>query len=263
MNEQFSALEILRKSSAFLSKKGIPLIEDVCESHGATFNGKKLGGFGYISNFSFYYAHHMSTIEGGMVCTNDEEVYENIRMLRSHGMVRETDSQNIKNEYYNKFPDLNPDFIFAHAGYNFRNNEIGAIIGLSQLQRLDYMIKRRSQNQALFLSLINEEYFQTNFNTDGSSNYAFNLILKNPNKELFHQLEKNLRDAGIEYRKGSAGGGNQIRQPYLKKLYPELDPSNFPYTEHIHFYRMYIGNFPSLNEADIKQICLVINESVI
>ena len=65
------------------------LIEDVCESHGATFNGRKLGSYGMMSNFSFYFAHHMSTIEGGMVCTNDESVYQMLRMYRSHGMVRE------------------------------------------------------------------------------------------------------------------------------------------------------------------------------
>ena len=75
-----------------LQKRNIHLIEDVCESHGATHNRQLLGSFGWISNFSFYYAHHMTTIEGGMVCTNDEEVYNTVRMLRSHGMVRENDN---------------------------------------------------------------------------------------------------------------------------------------------------------------------------
>jgi CDP-4-dehydro-6-deoxyglucose reductase, E1 len=74
-----------------LLNRNIPLIEDVCESHGATHNGKLLGSWGWMSNFSFYFAHHMSTIEGGMVCTNDENVYHTVRMLRSHGMVRECD----------------------------------------------------------------------------------------------------------------------------------------------------------------------------
>src|SRR5207248_3471802 len=75
-----------------LSRRRIPLLEDVCESHGATFAGRKLGSIGLVSNFSFYYAHHLSTIEGGMVCTNDAELYEAVRMLRSHGLVRELDS---------------------------------------------------------------------------------------------------------------------------------------------------------------------------
>src|SRR5262249_13587188 len=74
----------------------IPLIQDVCESHGATFEGRKLGTFGLASNFSFYYAHHLSTIEGGMVCTNSARLYETVRMLRSHGLVRELDSDSLK-----------------------------------------------------------------------------------------------------------------------------------------------------------------------
>ena len=77
---------------AFLKRKKILLIEDVCESHGATFKNKKLGTFGLISNFSFYYAHHMSTIEGGMICTNNRRIYELARMLRSHGMTRESNN---------------------------------------------------------------------------------------------------------------------------------------------------------------------------
>ena len=75
-------------------KQKIILLEDVCESHGASFNKKKLGTFGLISNFSFYYAHHMSTIEGGMVCTNDKRVYKLIKILRSHGMLRESGDRN-------------------------------------------------------------------------------------------------------------------------------------------------------------------------
>ncbi len=120
-----------------LEERNIPLIEDVCESHGATFKNRKLGSYGLISNFSFYYAHHMSTIEGGMVCTNDEEIYQMVRMLRSHGMVRESDSEELKNKYKKDHVDLNPDFIFAFPGYNLRNTEIGAVIGRNQLKRLD------------------------------------------------------------------------------------------------------------------------------
>jgi CDP-4-dehydro-6-deoxyglucose reductase, E1 len=245
-----------------LESKNIPLIEDVCESHGATYNNRKLGSFGSISNFSFYYAHHMSTIEGGMVCTNDEATYQNLRMLRSHGMLREASSDDIQSDYHNKFPDLNPDFIFVHSGYNLRNTEIGAIIGLNQLLRLDDMIEKRTKNQTLFLSLINQDHFQTDFLTEGSSNYAFNLILKNSDDELFGRLEKKLQSSGIEYRKGSAGGGNQIRQPYLRKVFPNINPTDYPNTEHVHFYGMYIGNFPGLNKIQISEICSVINSCI-
>src|SRR5206468_484474 len=88
-----------------LRARKIPLLEDVCESHGATFAGRKLGTFGLASNFSFYYAHHLSTIEGGMVCTEDEDFYETVRMLRSHGMVRELEDRAQKEAYWQQYPD--------------------------------------------------------------------------------------------------------------------------------------------------------------
>ena len=116
------------------------LIEDVCESHGATFNRRKLGTFGKISNFSFYYAHHMSTIEGGMVCTDNEEIYELAKMFRSHGMTREA-SKATQEKYASQF--LNPLFTFAVPGFNMRSTELNAVLGLEQLPRLDYNIKRR------------------------------------------------------------------------------------------------------------------------
>ncbi len=96
-----------------LAARGVPLLEDVCESHGTTFEGRKLGSFGMASNFSFYYAHHLSTVEGGMVCTNDADFYETVRMFRSHGMVRELESESRRRDYADEHPDLNPDFIFA------------------------------------------------------------------------------------------------------------------------------------------------------
>ena len=105
-----------------LEERNIPLVEDVCEAHGATFKTRKLGSYGLISNFSFYYAHHMSTIEGGMVCTDDEEIYQMLRMFRSHGMIREANNEEVKNKYISNYKDLNPDFIFAVPGYNVRRD---------------------------------------------------------------------------------------------------------------------------------------------
>ena len=142
------------KLISFLKKKDILLIEDVCESHGATFKNRKLGTFGKISNFSFYYAHHMSTIEGGMVCTNDRKIYEMAMMLRSHGMVREANNYTFEKKMIKKYPKLSPKFIFLYPAFNFRNNEIGAVIGLNQLNSLDKNNKSRQRNFKLFLKLI-------------------------------------------------------------------------------------------------------------
>jgi CDP-6-deoxy-D-xylo-4-hexulose-3-dehydrase len=242
-----------------LQQRHIPLIEDVCESHGATHNGRKLGSFGWISNFSFYYAHHMSTIEGGMVCTNDPEVYQQIRMLRSHGMVREANDPAVQAAYQAANPELNPDFIFAFPAYNTRNTEIGGIMGRSQLKRLDFNVKRRTENLLRFLRQIDRNKYRTDFKLEGSSNYAFNLILNRPDDELVECLMKVMRESGIEFRRGSAGGGNQIRQPYLQGIVPQDHHRAFPETEHVHFYGFYIGNFPDLREAEIDELCTILN----
>lgn len=242
-----------------LRRLNIPLIEDVCESHGATHLGKKLGSIGWVSNFSYYYAHHMSTIEGGMICTNDPEVYEQARMLRSHGMVREVSNAAIKEEFIQNNPELNPDFIFAYSAYNVRNTEIGGILGRNQLKRLDQIVERRTSNLMQFLGKIDQAKYRTNFKVEGSSNYAFNVVLQKPDDELVKRLMKKMREAGIEFRRGSAGGGNQIRQPYLRGIVPQDHHLNFPNTEHIHFYGFYIGNFPDLSSAEVDEICAILN----
>ena len=246
---------------AELQRRRVPLIEDVCESHGASHNGRKLGSFGWISNFSFYYAHHMSTIEGGMICTNDQDVYQQARMLRSHGMVREADDPAILAAYRSTNPELNPDFIFAFPAYNTRNTEIGGILGRSQLKRLDRNVKRRTENLMRFLKQIDATKYRTDFKVEGSSNYAFNLILKRPDAELAERLMKVMRESGIEFRRGSAGGGNQIRQPYVQGIVPKDHHLHFSETEHVHFYGFYIGNYPDLRDEEIDELCRILNSA--
>lgn len=243
-----------------LKKRNIPLIEDVCEAHGATFKGKKLGSFGLISNFSFYFAHHMSTIEGGMVCTNDGRIYETIRMLRSHGMVREVLKDAVKEKYIQENPDLSPDFIFAFPAYNVRNTEIGAVIGRSQLKRLDKNNVKRRKNFEIFLENLDPNKYRTDFDLEGSCNYAFNLIIKKPDPEFRNRLEKALSDAGVEFRRGSSGGGNQLRQPYLKKIVPKGEWEKYPEIEHVHFYGYYIGNYTGLKKQKILSLCCLLNK---
>ena len=242
-----------------LKLKNIPLIEDVCESHGATHNNQKAGSIGWISNFSFFYAHHMSTIEGGMISTNDFAVYQQLRMLRSHGMVREATDSSLQNHYKESNPDLNPDFIFSYPAYNVRSNEISGIMGLSQLKRLDNIVRRRTENFHRFLSKLDSSKYRTDFKLEGSSNYAFNLILQKADDNFVLKLMKKMDESGIEYRRGSAGGGNQTRQPYIKELLPENHFLSFAETEHIHFYGFYIGNFPDLLDDEIDDICNIIN----
>jgi len=244
---------------SFLSRKKIILIEDVCESHGATFNNKKLGTFGKISNFSFYYAHHMSTIEGGMICTNDKKIYEIARMLRSHGMARESGNKSFESKIIKKYPKLSPKFIFLYPAYNFRNTEIGAAIGINQLKSLDKNNIKRKKNLKIFLTSLNKNLYKTNFDLKGNSNYAFPLILNEPDIKLRDILEKKLNQEKIEFRRGNAGGGNQLRQPYLKNYVKNINLKKFKEVDHVHFFGYYIGNYPSLTKTKIIKICEILN----
>jgi CDP-6-deoxy-D-xylo-4-hexulose-3-dehydrase len=241
-----------------LKSRNIPLIEDTCESHGATFEGQKCGSIGWASNFSFYYAHHMSTIEGGMICTNDADLYETARMLRSHGMVREASSPEVRERWRENHPDLNPDFIFAYPAFNVRSTEINAVLGRSQLLRLDKNNLLRTRNLELFLGGLNPNRFQTDFAIKGSSNYAFTLVIKGADPVYRDRLETVLRAAKVEFRRGTSGGGNQLRQPYLRKLYPDLY-TQFPKVDHVHFYGYYIGNYPGLTPERIQSLCELLN----
>lgn len=242
-----------------LEHRKVALIEDVCESHGATFKGKKLGSYGLISNFSYYFAHHMSTIEGGMVCTNDERIYQMARMFRSHGMTREMTNEDMKGEYNRNHPDLRPEFIFAYPGFNFRSTEINAVIGLSQLPRLDANNVRRRENFALFLKLLDSKKYITEFDTAGSCNYAFVLLLRKPDPDFCNRVIAAMQENNVEFRRGTAGGGSHLRQPYLRKLLGDQDLSRFPEVDYVHFYGFYIGNFPTLERERIEALCTMLN----
>ncbi len=242
-----------------LERRDIPLIEDVCESHGAEFQGRKLGSFGLASNFSFYYAHHMSTVEGGMVCTNDADVHQRLRMLRSHGMVRESGDDGLKAEFATRFPDLHPEFIFAYPAYNVRNTEINAVMGRSQLRRLDQNNEHRRRHLRLFLAGLDPNKYFTTFREEGSCNYALTLLLKVPNEVLRDNVIDALGRRGVDFRRGMSGGGNQLRQPYLRERFGQFDPSEFPAVEHVHFFGFYLGNYPNLEESKIEALCGVLN----
>ena len=243
-----------------IKRRKILLIEDVCESHGATFKGKKLGTFGQISNFSFYYAHHMSTIEGGMICTNDKQIYEKARIFRSHGMARESKNTKFQKKIIKKYPKLSPQFIFLHPTFNFRNNEIGAVIGMSQLKRLDKNNRERTKNLNLFLKLLDKTKYRTDYEVSGSSNYAFPVVFKNKSFEFRERFESTLKKYNIEFRRGNAGGGNQLRQPYLKPYIKKINFRNFPEVDHIHFFGYYIGNYPGLSKSKIIKVCEILNK---
>lgn len=239
-------------------ENNIHLIEDVCESHGTTFKGKKVGSYGFVSNFSFYFAHHMSTIEGGMICTNDERFYQICRALRSHGMIREMTNESMRNEIINKNPDLNKDFIFLRPSHNFRSTELNAVLGLSQLKKLDKNNKNRIDNYNYFMSKLDSSKYVTDIELDGQCNYAFTVILKDPSFVTQLNVELRLKEARIEFRRGMSGGGNQLRQPYIKKHF-NINYDDFKIVDHVHNFSWYIGNYPGLQREKIDTLLKVLN----
>ena len=243
------------------NEKGILLIEDCCESHGATFKGQKVGSLGYASNFSFYFAHHMSTIEGGIISTNDYEFYQVLRALRSHGMAREMSDETMRQKYIDDNPMLSKDFIFITPSHNFRTTEINAVLGLSQLPKLDIQNLNRVRNFNHFINNIDSDKFITDLDIEGQSNYAFILIMKDDSFELRDRIENTLSEHGIEFRRGLSGGGNQLLQPYIRKNF-DINHADFPNMQHIHNFSWYIGNHPHLEMEKIDSLINLLNETV-
>jgi CDP-6-deoxy-D-xylo-4-hexulose-3-dehydrase len=130
---------------------------------------------------------------------------------------------------------------------------------LNQLKSLDKNNKKRKENFRLFLKLIDKKKYRIDFKIEGSCNYAFPIILKNKDLKFKSIFEKTLLENKIEFRRGNAGGGNQLRQPYLRKFVKNLNFKNFKEVDHIHFFGYYIGNYPSLSKIKIKKICDILN----
>ena len=240
-------------------EKNILLIEDVCESHGTTFKGQKVGSIGFASNFSFYFAHHMSTIEGGMICTNDEHFYQVCRALRSHGMMREMTDEKFKQQIIDENPDLNKDFIFIRPAHNFRSTELNAVIGLSQLKKLDTNNVNRVNNFNHFIERLDPNKYITDLEIEGQCNYAFIVILKEPSFEVRDKVEKTLSENGIEFRRGLSGGGSQIRQPFFKG---KFNYDEFKNVDHVHHFSWYIGNYPTLEQEKIDKLLNILNNDI-
>jgi len=238
----------------------ILLIEDVCEAHGATYNEKKLGSIGFASNFSFYFAHHMSTIEGGMICTNDWKIYQLCRSLRSHGMVREFTDDVLKKMYQVDYPDLNEDFIFIGPAHNFRSSEINAVLGLAQLKKLDKNNEVRKHNFEYFIENLDSDLYYTDLEMDGQCNYALIVILKSADFELRDKLENKLTENNIEFRRGLSGGGNQLRQPFFSQN--PIDYKTMGNVEHVHNFGWYIGNYPSLKTEQLDKLITLLNTGI-
>jgi CDP-6-deoxy-D-xylo-4-hexulose-3-dehydrase len=197
----------------------------------------------------------MTTIEGGMICTNDEEIYQLAKMFRSHGFVREA-SLEVQNYYKENYPELNPLFTFSVPGFNMRSTELNAVLGLEQLKRLDFNIKARRKNFQTWIDNLNPDLYYTDYDVEGNSNFALPLIYFNPFNE--GKICDILTEEKVEYRLGTIGGGSQVYQPYILNS-PHRIPNTLPNSDIIHKTSLYVGNHPELTEEQIINLCKKLN----
>jgi len=232
------------------------ILDDVCESHGCTdTNGVRRGGKTTTAgSFSFYFGHHMTTIEGGMVNVNDSELYELMRMKRSHGLARE--SGNLK-KYADQYPEIHPQFLFVTDGYNLRSSEINAVLGMSQLPRLDRMIEQRRQNFMNFVDIMeaHRDKFHPVKWQEGSSNFAFPFICKTP--ELAAKMKQVFTQEGVEHR--PIVSGNLLRQPFLKG-HKFGTPKKQYNVDLINDNGVYIGNSHFVTGSDMDWLARTLGE---
>lgn len=215
--------------------RNIAILEDCCESQGATIGGAKVGNLGLAGTFSFYWGHHMTSVEGGMICTGNEDLYKLLVLKRSHGLARE-----LPVEYHAAIkagnPDIDFNFLFLTDGMNFRNTEFNAVLGLRQLQRMDDFIRIRNGNYGRFAAICNKypEELIT-LESVGISSFVLPFIFRaRARKQAFQEL---IRNAGIESR--PLISGNLLRQPFLRGYY---NPTEYPNADLLHENAFYIGN---------------------
>ena len=222
-------------------------LEDICESHGVKApNGMKRGSTGLGGTFSFYYGHHMTTIEGGMVCTDSEELYELMKIKRSHGMARLL-SPPLYEEAIKKYPNIDPKFLFLTDGYNFRNTELNAVLGIEQLKRLDENIEVRRKNFDCFIKLLDPEIFYVPYNDPGNSSFSFPFICKKTEER--EKLKSIFDELGIEHR--PIVSGNLLLHPFLDKW---KDSVSVPNATKLNDGGVYIGNGQFVNEDMIVKV---------
>jgi CDP-6-deoxy-D-xylo-4-hexulose-3-dehydrase len=232
-------------------KYGFILIEDACEAAGSQYMKKNIGTMGLMSSFSFYFGHHLSTIEGGMVCTDDEELYTLVKSISSHGWARDL-NENYKRGLEKRYTidPFDSFYTFYYTGYNLRSTDLNAFLGMKQLERLDTSNRKRNNNYLNYKNKLKTFWAQTNDKAYVSS-FAYALISENRNT-----IVKDLLKNSVECRPlicGSIG-----RQPFWIEKYGLCA---LPVADKVHFQGFYVPNNPDLTEDEINFICNIITAS--
>ena len=235
-------------------KYDVHLLEDTCESMGCEYKGKKLGTFGEMSSFSTFFGHHISTIEGGFISTDDFQLYELLVSLRSHGWDRDL-SQSTQNKLQKKWnvSEFDAMYTFYYPGYNLRSTDLQAFIGLGQIDKLDGWGKQRQRNFESYQTLIKNDYWKPNPQSNSFvSNFAYPVIHPNRNK-----IVEKLRGNDIEVRPMICG--SMGTQPFYVKEYGKLE---LPNVSEVDNYGFYVPNHPQLTSGEILLISTIINDGI-
>lgn len=233
-------------------KYNVVLLEDSCESVGSLYDNRKTGDFGVMSSFSTYFGHHFSTIEGGLISTNDFELYEILKSIRSHGWSRDLSietKEKLQHQY--NIDDFRNLYTFYYPGFNLRSTDLQAFLGINQLKTLDEKNQRRYENFLVYDKKIINDYWKVSYN-QFISNFAYPIIHKNKN----HIVSK-LIEARIECRPLICG--SMSRQPFY---YEKYGKQVFEFSDIIHDYGLYIPNNPDMTFDEIDYVCEVVNKAI-
>jgi CDP-6-deoxy-D-xylo-4-hexulose-3-dehydrase len=247
----------MKELLALKEKYGFFLLEDACAAVGASLNGKKVGSFGDMGSFSFYFGHQMSTIEGGIVSTSDKKLYEMLLMLRSHGWSKDLDREShaaLVRQY--GIDDFHTPFVFYEPGFNVRSTDLNAMLGLRQIEKLDKIIARRQENHARYLeNLGGRLYVQTP--PPGATVCSISFGGLAGNVEERRKIVKNLVENGVETRIFSAG--NLGLHPFWQRRYA---PVNFPMADRVHHCGFFLPNNPSLTLQNVDLISQLVRDAL-
>ena len=241
----------MKKITELCEKYGVILLEDVCESLGSKFQNQYLGSFGLMSFFSFYYGHHISTIEGGMITTKDKEIHDLLVSIRNHGWDRDWDDE-LKQEYREKY-NVDPFtsmYTFYFPGLNVRSTDLQAFIGIDQIEKIDPFSDIRNRNFLMYSELISENHLNIKQRPgDFISNFAYPVVHSEKNSIISKIKSKN-----IEVRPLIAG--SMAKQPFASDLNRKFGAGN---SDIIHEKGFYLPNHQNLTIDEIKLISSIVN----
>jgi len=238
---------------------GVVLFEDNCESLGSRTGGRLLGNFGVAATFSFFVGHHLSTIEGGMVCTDDEELYRQLVVARAHGWDRNLDPDTQRRlRADGGVDDFYARYTFYDLASNFRPTEIAGFVGTTQLPFWDEIVGRRAANFARFAAAAGDNDDVQRFelaHMDLVSNFAMPVICRTPELALAYRAR--FEAAAVEIRPVIAG--NMTRQPFYRRHVP--GEAHLPNADRVHDNGFYFGNNPEMTDDEVATLCGLLGKS--